>query len=86
MLWLLQGDELTDEHEERAFLGGLTEARLFARMDHVFLEMEENNSQVQGRVLSAFPEAERVEGTLAVYFETAPLRRAANTAVLGDEP
>jgi len=85
MRWLLPGSEITSEYEERAFLGGLTDALLSSSHGRVFLEMEENNSQVQERVAEAFPEANRVEGALAMLVETAPMRaRATAYAMLAN--
>jgi hypothetical protein len=81
--WLLPGSELTEEHVESAFLGGLTDGLLFSRDGHVFFEMDENSSDVQTRVAATFPGAERVEGPLAVYLETAGMRRRATTSALG---
>ena len=67
MRWLLPGSKVTRGYENRAFFGGLHEASIHLQDSYVFLEMDENNSQVQGRVQAAFPEAERVEGALAVF-------------------
>lgn len=85
MRWLLSDKELTDEVEERAFLGGLHDADFYVVRGRVILELEENNSQVQGRVLAAFPEAERLEGVLEVFYATSEARMRANQAVLGDK-
>ena len=40
MKWLLPGSKLTTEYEERAFLGGLTDALLSSNQGRVFLEMD----------------------------------------------